>query len=66
MMVMPQRKSKPVPRPRTKTSLAVDPALWERARIQALRERRAVYALLEDALDAYLAKAVRKASKGGR
>jgi hypothetical protein len=64
MMAMPQRKKQsPTPRPRTKTSLAVDPALWERARIQALRERRAVYALLEDALDAYLAKALKK---GGR
>ncbi len=61
-MAMPQKKGKQ-DRPRTKTSLAVDPALWERARIQALKERRAVYSLLEAALDLYL-KAAKK--KGGR
>ncbi len=63
-MAQTQRKVKAsTPRPRTKTSVAVDPARWERLRIQALLERRAVYTLLEEAMDLYLAKALKK---GGR
>jgi hypothetical protein len=62
-MAQTQKKVKAVPRPRTKTSVAVDPERWERLRIQALRERRAVYTLLEEAMDLYLAHAVKK---GGR
>lgn len=55
-MAQTHRKAKPPapPRLRTKTSVAVNPALWERLRIQALREHRTVYALLEEAMDRYL------------
>jgi len=60
-MAQPQRKVKQ-DRPRVKTSLAVDPALWQRVRIQALRERRTAYDVVEQALDLYLT----KAAKGGR
>jgi hypothetical protein len=53
----------PKPPPKKKTSLAVRPDLWHALRLRAFQEGRPAFALLEDALAAYLRKPLRK---GGR
>ena len=54
--------------PKLKTSFAMPPALWRKVRMRAFEEGRTAAALLEEALERYLATTPKRAKqrKGGR